>query len=95
MAWAGLLRRLKQLLDATETQELFCASDGVCWPRLFVQLIEPIKVIHFQIDVRRRQKFPLFQMPQVFANLIRGKDPPDFRYECRKRGGEPGMVFWA
>ena len=89
------MRRLKQLLDAAETQELFCASDGVFWPRLFVQLIELVEVIHFQIDVRRRQKFPLFQMPQVFANLIRGKDPPDFRYECRKLGGEPGMLFWA
>jgi len=55
---------LKQLLDTAETQELFSASDLVFWPKLFVQVIELVEVIHFQIDVRRRQKFRLFQMPR-------------------------------
>jgi hypothetical protein len=32
-------------------------------------------------------------MLQVFGDLVRCEDPPDFRYECRQFSGKLGMLL--
>src|ERR1700690_1254596 len=81
---------LKELPDTAESQEFLCTPHGGFRPGFSFGFI---RGVHFQIGLWRSEKSRLLQASQIFVDLLRCKEPPDFRHECWQLAGKLGVLF--